>query len=291
MTILEQRLLSKRKAGTNLLLRAVFLLLAVVPVAAGLFYGLAYSVGLTGALSTGFTLEYWKVVTSGALLYSLAYSFYIAFVAIMIATAAALFLTLYLKKSLTRGTLSYLLYLPLTIPALVMGFLVFQLLTKSGLVSRVVYQLGWIENLQDFPSLVHDSFGLGIILAHVLMATPFLTLLFHAIYREQNLDQLKEVSANLGATRSYFLKRIAVPTILKTAAPNLLLYFIFVLGSYEVPLLIGSQQHRMVSVLAVQKFQRFNLLDIPQGYAISVAFTLFVLLLLSLTFKRLQRHV
>ncbi|MCX2740319.1 ABC transporter permease subunit [Pontibacter anaerobius] len=279
--------MSKRK----LYLRSVFLLLAVLPVVGGLLYGLAYSLGLAGALSSGFTLQHWQdVLASGAFLHALAYSVYIALSAILVATSAALFLTLYFKKSLRQGAMSYLLYLPLTIPALVMGFLVFQLLTKSGLASRVVFGLGWIADLQDFPSLVHDSWGFGIILAHVLMAVPFLTLLFHAIYREQNLDQLQQVSENLGAGQSHFVRRIAIPTILTTAAPNLLLYFIFVLGSYEVPLLIGSQQHQMVSVLAVQKFHRFNLLDIPQGYAISVAFTLFVLLLLSISLKKLQRH-
>lgn len=291
MTTLGQQLSSKTKPGAGVYLRAFFLLLAVLPVAGGLLYGLAYSFGLTGALSTGFTLQHWQQVwSSGALLHSLAYSLYIGLVAIAVATATALFLALYFQKSIRSGSLSYFLYLPLTIPAMVMGFLVFQLFTKSGLVSRVVHGLGWIDGLQEFPNLVHDTLGFGIILAHVLMAVPFLTLLFHAIYREQNLEQLQEVSANLGAGKSYFVRHIAIPTLLKTAAPNLLLYFIFILGSYEIPLLIGSQQHQMVSVLAVQKFQRFNLLDIPQGYAISVAFTLFVLLLLSFSFKKLQRH-
>ncbi|MFD1185034.1 ABC transporter permease subunit [Pontibacter rugosus] len=283
--------MSKTKAGAGVYLRLVFLLLAVVPVAGGLLYGLAYSLGVTGALSTGFTFLHWQqVLGNGALLHSLTYSLYIALIAITIATATALFMTLYFKKSLSYGALSYFLYLPLTIPAMVTAFLVFQLLTKSGLVSRMAYTLGFISDLQQFPGLVHDALGFGIILAHVLMAVPFLTLLFHAIYQEQGLENLKQASENLGADNAYFVKRIAVPTLLKTAAPNLLLYFIFILGSYEIPLLIGSQQHQMVSVLAVQKFQRFNLLDIPQGYAISVAFTLFVLLLLSLTFKKLQRH-
>ncbi|AKD05152.1 ABC transporter permease subunit [Pontibacter korlensis] len=291
MTILEERLSSKTRAGAGIYLRILFLLLAVLPVAGGLLYGLAYSFGLTGALSTGFSLEHWQqVLESGPFLHSLAYSLYIALVAITIATAVALFLTLYFKRSLRSGSLSYLLYLPLTIPAMVMGFLVFQLLTKSGLLSRVAYSFGVITELQEFPNLVHDTFGFGIILAHVLMAVPFLTLLLHAIYQEQNLDQLQEASANLGADKSYFVRHIAVPTLLKTAAPNLLLYFIFILGSYEIPLLIGSQQHQMVSVLAVQKFQRFNLFDIPQGYAISVAFTLFVLLTLAISLKKLQRH-
>ncbi|QNF35265.1 ABC transporter permease subunit [Adhaeribacter swui] len=284
--------MSITKKTTGFYWRFLFLLLAALPVAGGLMYGLANSFGLTGVLATGFTLEHWRqILGSGALLHSLAYSIYIALVAISIATALALFLSLYFKKSLDQGALSYLLFLPLTIPAMIMGFLVFELLTKSGLLSRIAYQAGWIVDLQDFPNLVHDSLGFGIILAHVGMAVPFLTLLFHVIYQEQDLHKLKAVSENLGAGKSYFLQHVALPILLKTAAPNLLLYFIFILGSYEIPLLIGSQQHQMVAVLAVQKFQRFNLLDIPQGYAISVAFTGLVLLLLLLFFKNVRRHV
>ncbi|QMU29938.1 ABC transporter permease subunit [Adhaeribacter radiodurans] len=284
--------MSRTKKTTGLYWRFLFLLLAVLPVAGGLVYGLANSFGLTGVLSTGFTLEHWhQVLSSSALLDSLAYSIYIALVASSLATVLALFLALYFKKSLHRGALSYLLFLPLTIPAMIMGFLIFELLTKSGLLSRIVYQAGWLIDLQNFPSLVHDSWGFGIILAHVCMEVPFLTLLFHAIYQEQELHLLKAVSENLGAEKFYFLRHVAFPILLKTAAPNLMLYFIFILGSYEIPLLIGSQQHQMVAVLAVQKFQRFNLLDIPQGYAISVAFTGLVLLLLLLFFKNVSRHV
>jgi putative spermidine/putrescine transport system permease protein len=45
-----------------------------------------------------------------------------------------------------------------------------------------------------------------------------------------------------------------------------------------------------VSVLAVRKLQRFNLLDIPQGYAIAVLYTIFVFILLVFLFKVKSRQ-
>jgi putative spermidine/putrescine transport system permease protein len=78
--------------------------------------------------------------------------------------------------------------------------------------------------------------------------------------------------------------------LLKRALPNILLYFIFVFGAFEVPLLLGRTNPETVSVLAVRKLQRFNLLDIPQGYAIAVLYTGFVFVLLMFFFKLKNRQ-
>jgi len=58
------------------------------------------------------------------------------------------------------------------------------------------------------------------------------------------------------------------------------LYFMFVMGSYEIPLLVGSQSVQMVSIRTIQRLQRYNLGDIPEAYAISVAYTLMIVILL-----------
>jgi putative spermidine/putrescine transport system permease protein len=78
--------------------------------------------------------------------------------------------------------------------------------------------------------------------------------------------------------------------LLQRALPNILLYFIFIFGAFEVPLLLGRSDPETVSVLAVRKLQRFNLLDLPQGYAIAVLYTLFVFTLLVLLFKAKGRQ-
>ncbi|MEH0157261.1 ABC transporter permease [Limibacter armeniacum] len=260
------------------ILKSVFLVLAVLPVAIGLGFALLYSLGIIGVLSEGFTLSYWEeVLLGGTFLKSLAYSFYIGIVTITVSLSVAFWLVLYFKESLTRGVTGYLMFLPLSIPAVVTGFFIFQLLTKSGMLSRVFHYLGWIDTLEQFPELVQDDWGVGIILAHSLMAIPFFTLLLNSIYHDQHLDQLKEVAQTLGGNQQTFLIKIGVPLMLRTASPNILLYLLFVVGAYEVPLLVGSQRIQMVSVLAVRKFQRFNLHDIPEGYAISVAFTVLLL--------------
>src|SRR5437868_4496980 len=109
---------------------ALFLLLAVLPVAGSLVYALLYTVGLTGLLSEGFTLAHWQGVLGGGELWtSLALSGAVAFVACALAAAGGLALALGLRRQLARGALAYLIYLPLAIPFVVGAFVGFETLS------------------------------------------------------------------------------------------------------------------------------------------------------------------
>src|SRR5262249_39037592 len=74
--------------------------------------------------------------------------------------------------------------------------------------------------------------------------------------------------------------------LLSRAAANVLLLFVVVLGSYEIPLLLGRQSPQMLSVLTFRKYQRFDLLDKPQAFACSILYTLFALTVVVLALGR-----
>jgi len=59
-----------------------------------------------------------------------------------------------------------------------------------------------------------------------------------------------------------------------------------VMGSYEVPLLLGRQSPQMISVATLQKIQRYNLYDIPKGFAMSILYVLIIVLVLVLLYWR-----
>ena len=171
-------------------------------------------------------------------------------------------------------------YLPLAMPAIVTAFVSFQLLGKTGLLSRLFYRLHIINDLQQFPDLINDKLGIGIIATHVLMAVPFLLIFFSNLFVSERLAALSNVAASLGANKRQMMYRIVLPVLLKRGLTTVLLYFIFVLGSYEIPLILGQQSPQMISVLIVKKMQRYNLFDIPQGYFLSCIYSLFIILLL-----------
>jgi len=248
--------------------------LNIIPLASGFIYSLAYSFGLVG-IGNGFTLVHWeKILFDFHIYFSFAYSFYIAIVALAIIVFTSLFFAINFKKKLSKGYFSYLLHIPLAIPAIVAGFLSFQLFSKSGWISRFFLSLGVINNSSQFPDIVNDDFGISIIITHVFIAIPFFTIYFLKLYQSENLELFSNASFTLGANHFQTNQKIIIPILLKAAFPVILLYLLFLFGSYEIPLLLGSQSYEMVSVLAERKLQRFDLNDIPGGYVIAIIYFL-----------------
>lgn len=256
----------------------LFFALTAFPLLLGIGYALLHSLGLAGILSEGFTLEHWAAVLGSAAFWkTLAFSAYVAFVSIGLAVGLALAVVVRHPTAFGRGRLSFFIYLPLAIPAIVMAFIVFQLLSKGGAISRLAYQLGVIESLGQFPGWINGQWGVGIIVAHFCMALPFFIILYTNMYSSEGLKALMQQASALGASPGQASRRVAVPVLLRRSFATVALYFLFAMGSYEIPLLLGSQSRQMVSVLAIQKLQRFNLGDIPQAYAISVVYSAIVI--------------
>lgn len=266
---------------------SVFCAVSVLPVVAGFVYALLYSVGLAGVYEIGLTLKNWAAIfSSPEIINSFLFSFYIAVVSISIALFVALLFVINYGAHFDKGILSYVIYFPLSIPAIVAAFFIIQLLSKSGLISRLFFNLNLIDNINSFPDLINDNLGIGIILAHTLLAIPFFIIFLLGLYHTQNLESLKQLSFSLGADKKQTTKKVLLPILLNKVYPTIILYFIFVLSSYEIPLLLGQQYPQMVSVFAVRKLQRFDLADIPQAYVIISVYVLIVIVSLFILFRK-----
>jgi putative spermidine/putrescine transport system permease protein len=278
--------MSSARSGHRLGL-AVFLLLTVAPVGAGLGYASLYSVGLAGLLSHGFTLEHWaRVAASGEARWSLGLSVAVAAAVTALATGLALPLALVLRRRLQRGLLADVVSLPLALPGTVMGLLVFQFLGGAGLVSRIAWRLGLTRDMSDFPAAVHDPLAAGIVLAHTGLAVPFLALLLAELHHSQRVEAFSEVAESLGAGRLDILRRVALPLLLRGALPSLALLFVVVLGSYEIPLLLGRQSPQMISVLVMRRFALFDITQKPEAFILALVYAALVLGLVGLAFGR-----
>lgn len=258
---------------------AVYLALTAVPLLSGVVYIILYSLGLTGLISEGFTLAYWKqAFESTGILASMLYSLWIALATIATSiTIALLFVFLYRPKEQIR--IPYYLFLPLSIPYMVMGFFSFQLLSGSGMLSRISYHMGFTASIGEFPGLINDSFGFGIIFSHVFLATPFFIIMFLTIYQNERLAKLMEISSSIGVNFAYFYRKVAMPVIIRKAIPFLMIYTIVFAGSYEIPLLLGVQSPEMIAVFIVRKLQKFNLMDIPVAYVATIIYAALVILM------------
>lgn len=269
---------------------AVFLACTLLPLAAGLAYALAYSFGLAGALSHGFTTEHWvAVLVARETWYSLVLSVGIAAAVVILATILAMSVVLYWGDRLDRGLPGFLLYLPLAVPPLAAAFLTFQWLGKSGLLTRAGVALGWIADLDQAPEWINDPWHIGVMVTLVALTAPFFIVLFLQYRRAENLPQLMQVARTLGASEKQTVWQVAAPVLLRRALPNLGLGAIFLFGAYEAPLLLGRQSPRMISVLIAQKFRKFNLSDVPQAYTLTLLYAGAVGLAAWWIFRKMKR--
>lgn len=261
-------------------------LTAVLPIAFSLVHAALYSVGLTGLLARGFTLEVWRRVllreeTWGAL----ALSLWVAAATVALSAAVGLALALGLTRRLRSGPLAAAVHLPLALPGTVAAFVVFQASAGGGLATRLAAAVGLAGGPDPVLSLVHDPVGAGIVVAHLLSAAPFFALLFVALYDSERLDDLAAVARTLGAGPAAVLWRVQVPVLLDRATPNLALLFVVVLGSFEIPLLLGRQAPQMISVVAWRRFAMFDIGQRPEAYAVALLFTAVVLACIVVLFR------
>ncbi len=270
----------------------LFAIISVLPIAASLVYAGLYSVGLAGVFARGFTMEHWSAVLSTSEVWSsLGLSLWIASAVVLISAALALAIALGLGPALDRGTLGWSVHVPLTFPAVLAALSVFMLFSASGWIPRLLLHLGVLSSLDAAWSLVQDPWGAGVITAHAFAATALLTLSFRALQHSENLAALDRVAAALGASPGQRLGRIAVPLLIQRGAPTLALTFILVLGSYEIPVLLGRQSPQMLSVLVMHKYaRRFDLSQKPEALVVALMYTALVITVIAwLSWRRTRQ--
>jgi putative spermidine/putrescine transport system permease protein len=84
----------------------------------------------------------------------------------------------------------------------------------------------------------------------ILLISLFI-ILFSAVYESERIDELSDLGSTLGASKSQIMKKCNTNCLRKTAV-SLILFILFVMGNYEVPLLLGGQNPQLISVAIVQ---------------------------------------
>lgn len=243
------------------------LLMLAAPVAWIIGYSLLYSVGAIGLLSGGWTTEHWRTpFRSGSALISLAYGSGISLLVTLLSASIAMICVLLAPETRRSRWITALLWVPIAMPAIVLAFLTYQLLNSGGLISRLCVKAGLIEVTSQFPVLVNDSWAVGIVVAGILGQCPSLILYLLRLWSVARVDRYVRLAMELGATRRQARIQIAVPMLLQRMRPMLLLNFLWMLGSYEIPLLLGVQYPMMSSVLIQKRSGQFNLLQRPEAF-------------------------
>lgn len=254
-------------------------------VGASLLYGVAQSLGALAIIgedrvsldayagllggATPATREFWP---------ALGFSLWVSAASTALAALGALLLAVALSggRRPAGGATLLLLNLNLAFPHLVWAVALSLLLSQSGLLARLAAALGLIDGAAEFPVLVRDRYGLGIILHYVSKEIPFLALIVLAVLRTQG-GAYELVAENLGAGPWQRVRHVTIPLVLPALLSGAALVFAFVLGAYEVPALLGVRYPRTLAVLALEFFVNPDLSRRAEGMAISLLISLVVL--------------
>ncbi|MCX6589527.1 MAG: ABC transporter permease subunit [Acidobacteria bacterium] len=142
---------------------------------------------------------------------------------------------------------------PLAMPHLTMAVVVLHLLAPSGLLARLLYSLGVIAAPGEFPDLVQDRWGAGIILVYWIKETPFFALLARTVLARLSGDY-DAVAATLGAGPWQRFRYVTAPLLLPALGPAAVLVFGFVFASFDVAFLLGRTYPAMLSVVVQRYF-------------------------------------
>ena len=246
-----------------LLLPAALILVGVL--SAAIFTVLSQSLGYFPVIGlTDITLEYYLEVLSDRLfLKALTFSLYTSIVSALFSVILGVVLAWAVSESrFKKNVEKFIFKLPVVVPHVVVVFLVFIVLSQSGMIARILYAIGVIRYQDNFPLLVFDKYGVGIILTFIWKGIPFTAMVVYSILGSIN-EGLSQAAANLGADRRQVFWHITVPLILPSVLSSFIIIFAFNFGAYEIPYLLGPTLPKALSVLAFIEYSSPELTNRP----------------------------
>lgn len=108
---------------------------------------------------------------------------------------------------------------------------------------------------------------MGVILAYLWKEIPFIIYFVIALMANIN-GNLGEAAVNLGAGRIQSFCRVTLPLCAHTILSGFLIIFVFALGAYELPVLLGATAPKALPVLAYIQYTHPDLRNRPYAMAV-----------------------
>lgn len=236
-----------------------------------------FGLGLGGAFLEsvegpgGWTLErYRALVAAPEFVASLRFTIAVSVTATVLSAVLGLAMALAMRPAIRRTPrLLALLQTPVAIPHLAMALVVINVAAPSGLMARVGWALGVIGSPADFPELLNDAWGAGIILVYVLKEAPFIALVTLASLLRLGAGY-DDVARTLGASAWQRLRYVTIPLAAPALLSSSVIVLAFVFNAFEVPYLTGRPYPAMLAILAQRRFFDAEPAARPEAMAIAM---------------------
>ncbi|MBZ9634742.1 ABC transporter permease [Clostridium sp. FP1] len=271
-----------------LLLPAAIVLLGILT--SGIVIALSQSLGYMPIIGLReLTIKYYvSIITDKGFLESLKFSLNISLFSSTIAVIVGVVLAYSMLINKHRKSIEKILYiLPIIVPHMVAAFLMFNILSQSGLLPRILYHLGILKAQSDFPILIFDRYGVGIIISYLWKEIPFVAMIVYTFISNINKG-LEEVALNLGASRGQFFWHVMLPLSWPSIISSFIIIFAFSFGAFEVPYLLGPTTPKTLPVKAFIEYTNPDISNRPYAMALNVVLAFISLIIVWIYDKTLS---
>ncbi len=219
---------------------------------------------------TNYTLNYYiETFKEGSFRASLYFSLYTAFLSAILSMILGIIFSYILVVNDKENKYLDLIYkLPIFLPHTIIAFCIYNLISKTGLISRVLFNIGIINDFSNFNFFNFYDNGIGIILAYIFKQVPFVCFLLYIIMKKID-KEYKDMSLNLGASKTYYFFRVLLPLCKNSLLSTFLMIFSYSLFAYEIPALLGGAKIKALPVLAYLKYSVSDLRLRPYSMVIN----------------------
>ncbi|WP_042276696.1 ABC transporter permease [[Clostridium] dakarense] len=239
-----------------------------------------------------FTLDYYKeILRNETFLKSFIFTIKTSFISSSLSIILGVIIAYILSKVRYSRIRKNILNLPVIVPHIVVVTFIFMIFSQSGIISRILYNLGIIKDSSQFINMVSDKNGIGIILVYIWKGAPFTAITTYNILKNIN-DGLENVAMNLGASKVQVFRHIILPLVMPSILSSFLILFAFSFGSFEVPFLIGPSTPKTLSVQAYISYSSSDLAQRPIAMSINVilsTLSIIILVIYNKIFKKLYK--
>ncbi len=275
MTIQRRAVSGDRRERRRVALKlAPLLVFFALTVGLGLVHGLLQSFSLAGpslfALrrgDMGVLYAYRELLTRPEFLASLLHSLFVSGVSAVISVvfgAVAAYLLWRGPRWFSAAASVY--RLPIILPHIVVAFLTVLFWSQSGVIASVFHALNIDVGEPGFPPLLFSRNGIGMILAYIYKEFPFVMLLTLGVL--QRIPERMVTTARMlgaGPVRVFF--SVVLPLILPILNQTFIILFLFALGGFDIPWLLGASNPQMIPMTVYSLYFQGQLTDRPIAMA------------------------
>lgn len=248
----------------------------------GIYYVVMTSFGYNRIIGkNSFTLEYYReLILSREFLENLRYTvkinFFTGVISLLLAVVFLYLIHINRNSKYLGKFFKKILEFPVGVSYLTGAYALVLLLSRGGVIGSYLVKLGVIESIKEFPILINDNYGVGIILGYIWKVVPFMVMM--CIPMMVDIERKwRDLGTLYNLTEYNFFKKIIFPMILPTLSLSFFLVLAYLFSAFETSYILGVTYPRTLSVQMYELYREGDIELRGKVMAINVIVTLIAL--------------